>query len=143
MQFSTCSFEAREPMRLTSIFDNPAETIQSMEHQTLRPRSSSPRTNDIVSNGSKLTDYQAQADRAFEHDACLKELLARQASLGCRWTPTRATLRLRECGRHHRNSCLEQQRRDQVPNCDIASTLVHVSLTGVRISASPPAPFLS
>ena len=53
MPFSTYSFEAREPTRLTSIPDNPAGTVQNMEHYTVRPRSSSPRTNGIVSTAWK------------------------------------------------------------------------------------------
>ena len=31
--------------------------------------------------GKALADYQAQAGKPFDHDACMKDLLARQAQL--------------------------------------------------------------
>jgi N12 class adenine-specific DNA methylase/adenine-specific DNA methylase len=62
--------------------DNPAGTIQSIEH-TLRAldKMGEDERHRIEGLGKKLTDYQAQAGRPFEHDARFKQLLARQAQL--------------------------------------------------------------
>ena len=62
--------------------DNPAGTIQSIEH-TLRAfdKAAEDERHRIERLEKTLNDYQAQANRAFEHDARLKELLARQAEL--------------------------------------------------------------
>jgi len=62
--------------------DNPNGTMQSIEH-TLRALDKAaedePRQTERL--GKTLADYQAQANRPFEHEAHLKELLARQAQL--------------------------------------------------------------
>ena len=62
--------------------DNPAGTIQSIEH-TLRAfdKIAEDERHRIERLEKTLNDYQAQANRPFEHDAKLKELLARQAQL--------------------------------------------------------------
>jgi hypothetical protein len=62
--------------------DNPAGTIQSIEH-TLRAldKMREDERHRIEGLEKKLTDYQAQANRPFEHDARFKELLARQGQL--------------------------------------------------------------
>jgi hypothetical protein len=62
--------------------DNPAGTMQSIEH-TLRAfdKAAEDEQHRIEGLEKKLADYQAQANRPFEHDARLKELLARQAQL--------------------------------------------------------------
>ena len=62
--------------------DNPAGTIQSIEH-TLRAfdKAAEDERRRIEGLEKKLADYQAQANRPFEHDMRLKELLARQAEL--------------------------------------------------------------
>jgi hypothetical protein len=61
---------------------NPAGTIQSIEH-TLRAldKTGEDERHRIERLGKTLSDYQAQANRPFKHDARLKELLARQAQL--------------------------------------------------------------
>ena len=62
--------------------DNPVGTIQSIEH-TLRAldKAAEDERRQIERLEKTLTDYQAQANRPFEHEARLKELLARQAQL--------------------------------------------------------------
>ena len=62
--------------------DNPAGTIQSIEH-TLRAfdKIAGDERHRIEGLEKKVADYQAQANRPFEHDARLKELLARQSEL--------------------------------------------------------------
>ncbi len=61
---------------------NPAGTMQSIEH-TLRAldRAAADEQQQLQRLEKTLTDYQAQARRPFEHEARLKELLARQARL--------------------------------------------------------------
>ncbi len=62
--------------------DNPAGTIQSIEH-TLRAfdKIAEDERHRIERLEKTLSDYQTQANRPFEYDARLKELLARQAQL--------------------------------------------------------------
>ena len=62
--------------------DNPIGTMQSIEH-TLRAldRAAADEQQQLQRLEKTLTDYQAQAKRPFEHEARLKELLARQAQL--------------------------------------------------------------
>ncbi len=62
--------------------DNPAGTIQSIEH-TLRAfdKIAEDERHRIERLEKTLGDYQAQANRPFEHDTRLKELLTRQAQL--------------------------------------------------------------
>ena len=63
--------------------DNPARHHAEHRAHAARPRQGSPRTNSERAERLEktLTDYQAQANRPFEHEARLKELLARQAQL--------------------------------------------------------------
>jgi hypothetical protein len=58
--------------------ENPFATVQSIEH-TLR--SLAQRQERVKDLQKTLADYQAQADRPFEHEARLKELLVRQAQV--------------------------------------------------------------
>ncbi len=62
--------------------DNPLGTMQSIEH-TLRAldKAAEDEQHRMERLEKTLTDYQAQANRPFEHEAHLKELLARQAQL--------------------------------------------------------------
>jgi hypothetical protein len=62
--------------------ENPIGTMQSIEH-TLRAldRLASEEKEQIERQEKALADYQAQLNRAFEHEEKLKELLARQAQL--------------------------------------------------------------
>jgi hypothetical protein len=62
--------------------ENPVGTIQSIEH-TLRSfdRLAGEEQKDIEQLTKKLADFEAQAGRPFDHEARLKELLARQAEL--------------------------------------------------------------
>jgi N12 class adenine-specific DNA methylase len=62
--------------------DNPLGTVQSIEH-TLRAldKAAEDEQHRIERLEKTLGDYQAQANRPFEHDTRLKELLARQAQL--------------------------------------------------------------
>jgi len=62
--------------------DNPNGTMQSIEH-TLRAldKTAEDERRQVDRLEKTLTDYQAQANRPFEHDARLKELLASQAKL--------------------------------------------------------------
>jgi hypothetical protein len=62
--------------------DNPAGTIQSIEH-TLRAfdKIAGDERHRIERLEKTLSDYQAQANRPFEHDVRFKELLGRQAQL--------------------------------------------------------------
>ena len=86
---------------------NPIGTMQSIEH-TLRvlDRAAADEQQHIQRLDKTLTDYQAQAQRPFEHEARLKEMLARQAQLNAaldldksdarpRKQPPKLTLRLR------------------------------------------------
>ena len=61
---------------------NPIGTMQSIEH-TLRAldRAATDEHQQLQRLDKTLTDYQAQAQRPFEHEARLKELLARQDQL--------------------------------------------------------------
>jgi hypothetical protein len=61
---------------------NPIGTMQSIEH-TLRAldRAAAEEQQQLQRLDKTLTDYQAQAQRPFDHEARLKELLARQAQL--------------------------------------------------------------
>ena len=62
--------------------DNPVGTIQSIEHTLCAlDKMGEDERHRIEGLEKKLTDYQAQANRPFEQDARLKELLARQAQL--------------------------------------------------------------
>jgi hypothetical protein len=62
--------------------ENPTGTVQSIEH-TLRAldRLASDEKEQIERQEKALADYQAQLNRAFEHEDKLKALLARQAQL--------------------------------------------------------------
>jgi hypothetical protein len=62
--------------------DNPLGTMQSIEH-TLRAldKAVEDERRQAERLEKTLTDYQAQANRPFEHEAHLKELLVRQAQL--------------------------------------------------------------
>jgi N12 class adenine-specific DNA methylase len=62
--------------------ENPTGTMQSIEH-TLRAldRLAQDEKDQIERQEKALADYQAQLNRAFEHEEKLKELLARQAQL--------------------------------------------------------------
>ena len=61
---------------------NPVGTVQSIEH-TLRSldKLAAEQQSRVVRAEKELVDYQAQADRLFEHEDRLKQLLARQAEL--------------------------------------------------------------
>ena len=61
---------------------NPVGTVQSIEH-TLRnlDKLAAEQQNRVARIEKELADYQAQADRPFEHEERLKQLLARQAEL--------------------------------------------------------------
>jgi prefoldin subunit 5 len=69
--------------------DNPIGTMQSIEH-TLRAldRAAADQQQQLQRIDKTLTDYQAQANRPFEHEARLRELLARQAQLNAASTWT-------------------------------------------------------
>ena len=62
--------------------ENPIGTVQSIEH-TLRAldRTAREEQQRVEHLEKTLSDYQAQAHRSFEHEARLKELLARQTEL--------------------------------------------------------------
>jgi hypothetical protein len=62
--------------------DNPLGTIQSIEH-TLRglDRRAEDEHHEIERHEKALADYRAQLGRPFEHEARLKDLLAKQAQL--------------------------------------------------------------
>ena len=62
--------------------ENPIGTVQSVEH-TLRAldRMAAEEQKRVEHLEKTLSDYQAQADRPFEHEARLKELLVRQAQV--------------------------------------------------------------
>lgn len=62
--------------------DNPVGTMQSIEH-TLRAldKAAEDERRQTERLEKTLTDYQAQANRPFEHEVRLKELLAHQAQL--------------------------------------------------------------
>jgi hypothetical protein len=59
--------------------DNPLGTMQSIEH-TLRAldKAAEDERHQFERLEKTLTDYQAQANRPFEHETRLKELLTRQ-----------------------------------------------------------------
>ena len=59
---------------------NPIGTVQSIEH-TLRnlDKLATEQQNRVTRVEKELADYQSQADRPFEHEERLKQLLARQA----------------------------------------------------------------
>jgi N12 class adenine-specific DNA methylase len=61
---------------------NPVGTVQSIEH-TLRnlDRLAAEQQTRVARIEKELADYQSQADRPFEHEARLKQLLARQAEI--------------------------------------------------------------
>jgi len=61
---------------------NPVGTVQSIEH-TLRSmdRLMAEQQSRVARAEKELVDYQAQADRPFEHEERLKQLLARQSEL--------------------------------------------------------------
>jgi hypothetical protein len=61
---------------------NPIGTLQSIEH-TLRnlDRLRADQQNRIARLEKEITDYRIQADRPFEHEEHLKQLLAQQAEL--------------------------------------------------------------
>src|ERR1700728_513299 len=62
--------------------ENPIGTVQSIEH-TLRAfdRAAGEEQQRVEHLEKTLSDYQAQANRPFEHEARLKELLTRQTQL--------------------------------------------------------------
>ncbi len=59
---------------------NPVGTVQSIEH-TLRnlDKLAAEQQSRVARIEKELADYQSQADRPFEHEERLKQLLARQA----------------------------------------------------------------
>ena len=61
---------------------NPVGTVQSIEH-TLRSldKLAAEQQSRVARAEKELADYQAQADRPFEHEDRLKQLLARQSEL--------------------------------------------------------------
>ena len=61
---------------------NPVGTVQSIEH-TLRnlDKLAAEQQNRVARIEKELADYQSQADRPFEHEERLKQLLARQSEL--------------------------------------------------------------
>jgi hypothetical protein len=61
---------------------NPIGTVQSIEH-TLRnlDKLAAEQENRVARIEKELADYQSQADRPFEHEERLKQLLTRQAEL--------------------------------------------------------------
>jgi N12 class adenine-specific DNA methylase len=63
---------------------NPIGTVQSIEH-TLRnlDRLATEQQNRVTRIEKELADYQSQADRPFEHEERLKQLLIRQSELNC------------------------------------------------------------
>ena len=61
---------------------NPIGTVQSIEHTLRSLDKLAAEQQDRVARAEKeLVDYQAQADRPFEHEDRLKQLLARQSEL--------------------------------------------------------------
>jgi len=61
---------------------NPIGTVQSIEHALRNlDRVAIDQQNRVARIEKELADYRAQADRPFEHEERLKELLARQAEL--------------------------------------------------------------
>jgi hypothetical protein len=61
---------------------NPIGTVQSIEH-TLRSleKLAAEQQNRVIRMEKQLADYECQADRPFEHEERLKQLLARQAEI--------------------------------------------------------------
>jgi hypothetical protein len=61
---------------------NPVGTVQSIEH-TLRSldKLAAEQQSRVARREKELVDYQAQADRPFEHEDRLKQLIARQCEL--------------------------------------------------------------
>jgi hypothetical protein len=61
---------------------NPVGTVQSIEH-TLRnlDKLADDQRNRVARTEKELADYQTQANRPFEHEERLKQLLARQAEI--------------------------------------------------------------
>jgi hypothetical protein len=61
---------------------NPVGTVQSVEH-TLRnlDRLATEQQNRVIRIEKELADYRSQADRPFEHEERLKQLLTRQSEL--------------------------------------------------------------
>ena len=61
---------------------NPVGTVQSIEH-TLRnlDKLAAEQQSRVARIEKELADYQSQADRPFEHEERLKQLLARQSEL--------------------------------------------------------------
>src|SRR6202050_3595396 len=61
---------------------NPIGTVQSIEH-TLRnlDKLANEQRNRVIRIEKELADYQSQADRSFEHEERLKQLLTRQSEL--------------------------------------------------------------
>ena len=61
---------------------NPVGTVQSIEH-TLRnlDRLATEQQNRVIRIQKELADYRSQADRSFEHEERLKQLLTRQSEL--------------------------------------------------------------
>jgi hypothetical protein len=61
---------------------NPVGTVQSLEHTLRSLDKLAAEQRDLVVRAEKeLVDYQAQADRPFEHEERLKQLLGRQAEI--------------------------------------------------------------
>jgi len=72
----------REPYKANFNPENPLGTISSIEH-TLRglDRRAEEQQSEIERQEKALADYRAQLGRPFEHEARLKDLLAKQAQL--------------------------------------------------------------
>jgi len=63
---------------------NPVGTVQSIEHALRNlDKLADDQRNRVARIEKELTDYQTQANRPFEHEEHLKQLLARQAEINC------------------------------------------------------------
>ena len=61
---------------------NPVGTVQSIEHTlSSLDKLAAEQQSRVARTEKELVDYQAQADRPFEHEERLKQLLARQSEL--------------------------------------------------------------
>jgi N12 class adenine-specific DNA methylase len=94
--------------------DSPAGTISSIDH-ALRSldRRAEEEQREIERQEKALTDYRAQADRPFEHEARLKELQAKQAQLN-------AALDL---DKHDTQTVAESQEETAVPASFVAKVM--------------------
>jgi preprotein translocase subunit SecD len=108
--------------------ENPLGTISSIEH-TLRTldRRAEEEQHEIERQEKALTDYRAQLGRAFEHEARLKDLLAKQAQLNA----------LLDLDKHEAQIVDEPREPDEETVSSAARRPPPIAPTGVR-SVEPP-----